>query len=201
MDPREMVRTGYDVVSAAYRADDAADERYGDWLEELAPSLPAGARVLDLGCGCGVPTVRWLLERGFRVTGVDLSEVQIERARRLFPAADLRRGDMTELDLEAGSFDAVVAYYSVIHVPVEEQPRLFGSIHRWLRPEGMLMAIVGATAGTGSEEDWLGAPMYWSHEGTETYLMWLRETGFDVRWHRFIPEDDGGHTLLLARRK
>jgi SAM-dependent methyltransferase len=201
MDPKGIVRTGYDVVSEEYRADDAPDERYGEWLEELAPSLPAGARILDLGCGCGVPTARWLLERGFEVTGVDLSEVQIDRARRLVPEADLRHADMTQLDLESGGFDAVVAFYSIIHVPVDEQPELFESIHRWLRSGGMLMAIVGATAGTGTEEDWLGAPMYWSHDGTETYLAWLRETGFDVRWHRFGPEDDGGHTLVLAHRK
>jgi SAM-dependent methyltransferase len=201
MDPKEMVRAGYDVVSAAYRADDGSDERYDAWLEELVPTLPPGGRVLDLGCGSGVPAVGWLLRHGFEVMGIDLSPVQVERARRSFPEVDLRCGDMTELQLPAGSLDAVVALYSIIHVPVAEQPALFESVHGWLRPGGMLLAIVGATAGTGTEDDWLGAPMYWSHADRETYLTWLGEIGFQLRWHRFIPEDDGGHTLLLAERR
>ncbi len=107
---------------------------------------------------------------------------------------------MTELQLPEAPLDAVVALYSIIHVPVAEQPTLFGSIHRWLRPGGMLLAIVGATEGTGSEDDWLGAPMYWSHADRDTYLRWLGDIGFELRWHRFVPEDDGGHTLLLLRK-
>jgi cyclopropane fatty-acyl-phospholipid synthase-like methyltransferase len=200
LDPKEMVRAGYDVVSETYRADDGSDERYDEWLEELAPSLPSGGRVLDLGCGCGEPTVRWLLRHGFEVIGIDLSPVQVERARRSFPEADLRCEDMTRLQLPAGSLDAVVALYSIIHVPVAEQPALFESIHRWLRPGGMLLAIVGVTAGTGTEDDWFGARMYWSHADRATYLTWLRDIGFEPRWHRFIPEDDKGHTLILASR-
>ncbi len=198
MDPTEVVRTGYDVVSAAYRADDESDQRYDEWLEELALALVPGGRVLDLGCG--VPAVRWLLRRGFNVMGIDLSPVQVERAKRSFPEAEIRCADMTELELPAGSLDAVVALYSVIHVPVPEQPALFESIHRWLRVGGTLLAIVGATAGTGTEDDWFGAPMYWSHADRDTYLTWLRDIGFELRWHRFIQEDDGGHTLLLVRK-
>jgi SAM-dependent methyltransferase len=200
MDPKEIVRAGYDLVSEAYRPDDASDERYDEWLEELALSLPVGGGVLDLGCGSGVPAVRWLLGHGFEVRGVDLSPVQVARARRLFPRADIRCEDMTELQLPEASLDAVVALYSIIHVPVAEQPTLFGSIHRWLRPGGMLLAIVGATEGTGSEDDWLGAPMYWSHADRDTYLTWLSEIGFELRWHRFVPEEEGGHTLLLVRK-
>ena len=41
--------------------------------------------VLDLGCGAGVPATRDLVDRGFNVTGIDISEVQIERAQRLVP--------------------------------------------------------------------------------------------------------------------
>lgn len=201
MDPKEIVRTGYDVVSEAYRGDADADGRYDGWLEELASLLAPGGRVLDLGCGCGVPTVRWLLRHGFEVTGIDLSPVQVERARMLFPETDLRCEDMSELQLSAGSLDAVVALYSIIHVPVAEQPALFEAIHGWLRQGGALLAIVGDTAGTGTEDDWLGAPMYWSHADRDTYLSWLRDIGFELRWHRFIPEDDGGHTLVLAERR
>ena len=42
--------------------------------------------------------------------------------------------------------------------------------------------------------------MYWSHADQATYLAWLDDAGFDALWIRFIPEGDGGHTLLLARK-
>jgi hypothetical protein len=90
LDPKEIVRVGYDTVSNAYRDDEGRgpaglEIRYADWLAELIPHLNPSARVLDLGCGCGLPTTKLLAER-FRVTGVDFSPVQIERARRLVPA-------------------------------------------------------------------------------------------------------------------
>jgi SAM-dependent methyltransferase len=201
-----MVEAGYDAASFAYRSDDEPDGEYGSWLGEAMEGLPAGAPVLDLGCGCGVPAARWLVARGFRVTGVDLSPVQIERARRLVPGARFVEADMGTVRFPKGTFDAVVALYSLIHVPVAEQPRLLSSIRRWLRPGGRFLAIVGAESWTGVEDDWLGAgaPMWWSHEDAATYLRWLDEAGFVVRWSRYVPErtipapDDSGHTLVLS---
>jgi cyclopropane fatty-acyl-phospholipid synthase-like methyltransferase len=161
--------------------------------------LKDGDPVLDLGCGCGVPAAAILAER-FMVTGVDISPVQIERARRLVPAAQFMRHDMSELEFPPESFGAIVSFFAIIHVPVEEQQSMVWKLSRWLRPGGYLLATVGARAWTGTEDNWHGAPMYWSHADRETYLAWLNEAGFEVHWTRFIPEGDGGHTLLLAKR-
>jgi len=201
MDPKDHVRESYNVVSYAYRADDAEDGEQGLWLEELASHLAPGAAVLDLGCGCGIPMARWLTAHGYTVTGIDLSPVQIERARHLVPNAQFCCADFTTLDLPEYAFDAVVSFFAIIHVPIAQQPALFYSMRRWLKPDAWLLATVGARAWTGTEDNWLGAggSMSWSHEGTETYLQWLRAAGFTVTWHRFIPEGSGGHTLLLAR--
>jgi cyclopropane fatty-acyl-phospholipid synthase-like methyltransferase len=163
------------------------------------PLLDDGDPVLDLGCGCGVPATAILAER-FAVTGVYISPVQVERARRLVPAAQFVCQDMSQADFPAESFAAIVSFLAIIHVPVEEQPGIFRKLSRWLRPGGYLLATVGTRAWTGTEEDWHGAPMYWSHADRETYLAWLTDVGFDVLWTRFIPEGDSGHTLLLAKR-
>lgn len=80
---RELVRRGYDAISLAYRGDDgvaagsSAEDvgRYAGWVGELAGLLPAGATVLDLGCGAGVPATRELADHGLRVIGVDFSAV------------------------------------------------------------------------------------------------------------------------------
>jgi SAM-dependent methyltransferase len=133
--------------------------------------VPAGGVVLDLGCGCGVPLTRDLAGGGYAVTGVDLSAVQVERARRLVPAARFLHADATEVAFPASSFDAVVSLYALIHLPLDEQPPLLGRIGRWLRPGGWFLATTGYRAWTGTEDHWLGgdAPMWWSHADVATY--------------------------------
>lgn len=204
MDPNEIVRRGYDRISRAYRDDEGLSSSgnptdYPVWLGELMPLLPAGAPVLDLGCGCGLPADRILVDHGFGVTGLDFSPVQIERARRLVPEAEFICGNMTEVEFPVERFAAVVSLYAIIHLPLGEQPRLFADLHRWLRKGGYLMAILGWKAWTGTE-DMLGVDMYWSHADEDTYRSWLTDLGFDIRWTRFIPEGDGGHCLFLAQK-
>ncbi|PWR06533.1 hypothetical protein DKT68_22055 [Micromonospora acroterricola] len=92
-DERDLVRRGYDALSYRYRADDADDGQYAPWLVGLHRRLPASAAALDLGCGCGVPVARFLADAGHHVTGVDISDVQIERARHLVPTGTFLRAD------------------------------------------------------------------------------------------------------------
>ncbi len=200
MDAKELVRRGYDAVSLAYRADDAEDDEYGQWLAEIAPEVPRGGRVLDLGCGCGIPSDRWLVAHGFDVVGVDVSPVQIERARRLIPSATFVLADMTDIVFPAEYFDAVIALYSIFHVPLHEQRLLIASVGRWLRPGGLFLATLPTGEWTGTEEDWLGAgaAMWWSQERPEVYRMWFAEAALRERWQRFVPEGSGGHDLVLA---
>ncbi|HUL24442.1 MAG TPA: class I SAM-dependent methyltransferase [Streptosporangiaceae bacterium] len=203
---RQLVRRGYDAISLAYRSDDgeaassSAEDagRYAGWVAELAGLLPAGATVLDLGCGAGVPATRELADHGLRVIGVDFSAVQLARARRLVPAAGLVRADMTALHLRPASLDAVVSFYALIHVPLADQQALFPRIRDWLRPGGYLLAITGAEWWTGTEH-YLGADMFWDHADTATYLRWLEAAQLAPVWHRYVPEGDGGHSLILSR--
>jgi SAM-dependent methyltransferase len=203
---RELVRRGYDTISVPYRSDDGAAarssredvSRYSGWVAELADLLPTGATVLDLGCGAGVPATQELACHGLRVAGVDFSAVQLARARRLVPAASLVQADMTALHLWPSSLDAVVSFYALIHVPLADQRALFPRIRGWLRPGGYLLAIVGADRWTGTER-YLGADMFWGHADTTTYLRWFAAARLVPIWHRFIPEGDVGHGLILAR--
>jgi hypothetical protein len=66
----DLVRLGYDAVSERYRGDDDQPPEYAEWLQTLSARLPSHARVLDLGCGCGVPVSRELvLQRHFVLDG------------------------------------------------------------------------------------------------------------------------------------
>lgn len=203
-DPKSIVRRGYDLVSRAYRADDADEGVYKDWLDELETRVAPGSAVLDLGCGCGVPVARRLAGR-YAVIGVDLSSVQIERARELVPRATFVCGDMAALQFPDGSFGAITCLFALFHLPLREQPALLMDIGRWLRPGGVLLATVasGHEAWTGVENDWLGVAggdMWWSHTDTETYREWFADAGLQVELERFVPEGVGGHAFILARR-
>jgi hypothetical protein len=109
---------------------------------------------------------------------------------------------MTQMIETPGRFAAVISYYSIIHVPVAEQPGLLARIRDWLKPGGYFMTTVGATPWTGTEENWLGVEgglMYWSHMDRATYERWLMESGYEILWTRFVPEGQGGHTLVMAK--
>ena len=182
---RRTVEFGYDRMAEQYLATkDPEDQLALAALEDLASLLPPEAAVLDLGCGAGVPVTRWLGDRGYAVTGVDVSAKQLELARRNVPEGTFLRGDMTGLVFPPESFDAVVAFHSIIHVPRTEHTALLQSIHRWLRPGGALLATMTVTDYEGREEDWegWGAPMVWSHYGRGANVAMLREAGFQIRY-------------------
>jgi len=177
---KKVVETGYDRVAERYLATkDTEDPATLAAFEDLARDLAPGSPVLDLGCGAGVPVTRWLARR-FSVTGVDVSARQLDLARQHVPAADFVKADMTGLTFEPESFDAIVAFHSIIHVPRAEQPTLLQEIQRWLRPGGAFFATWALGAWEGEEEDWegWGAPMRWSHHDGETSLALLRDAGF-----------------------
>ena len=209
IDPKRLVRDGWNHVSTIYRppgstsdAFDHTNADYRDWLNPFFRLLPPGTEVLDLGCGCGIPESRMLSER-FRVTGVDISDVQIERARSLVPRAKFVRADMTRVSFRRGTFGGVVCLYALIHVPLDEQPELLSKVFRWLGPDGLFLVTTGATEWTGVEEGWLGsnAKMYWSHADAKTYEGWLRERGFRVLRRTTMAERASRHTLFLVQKR
>ena len=132
-----IVRAGYDAIAERYLSwSESVDNDPRDrFLDELARRLPDGARVLDLGCGAGIPSTRLLSER-FEVVGVDISEVQLQLARKNVPKAQFAHGDFSELAFPDGSYDAIAAFYSISHVPRDEHAQLFTRVAGWLKPGG-----------------------------------------------------------------
>jgi SAM-dependent methyltransferase len=112
---------------------------------ERAIALDPGSRVLDLGCGYGRHAIPLAL-RGYQVTGLDLSAVQIDAARRL--AAELGaevqwlRRDLRDLS-GLGPFDACLCLYTVFgYFTDEDNARALAQVHAVLRPGGVLLLDV-----------------------------------------------------------
>ena len=206
VDPKRIVADGYDRVAAQYLAwsglrPSAARLRALDLAEER---IPRGSDVLELGCGAGEPMTR-TLARGRRLTGVDISAAQLALARRNVPTAAFLQADMTAVSFEPASFDAVVAFYALSHVPREELAGLLSRIHDWLRPGGVFIGSFGVEDDPGSvERDWLGVDMFFSHYSARVNRRLVTNAGFSVESAEVLaePEDrfDARFLWIVARR-
>lgn len=182
MDERNAVREGYDALAETYAAQRSGDETLGTaLLDDLLADLPDDARLLDAGCGQGTPVLARASADADAV-GLDFSPAQIELATANAPDAALLRGDMGHLPFAADSFDAVTAFHSLIHVPLDDHQRVIDEFARVLRPGGRLLVSEGLTEWEGRNPDWLdsGAAMEWHIAGSEATREQLRTAGFTV---------------------
>lgn len=119
---------------------DEATDRFTDMLTERLRVGP-GDRVLDLGCGVGKPALRIASTTGASVVGVTINarhvELATERARAEGRAdqVSFQHADAQDLPFEAGSFDAVLAFESIIHM---DRPTVLREVERVLVPGGRL---------------------------------------------------------------
>ena len=137
------------------------------------------------------------------VVGIDISPVQVALARKNVPDATFQPGDISALDLDDAVFDAVVCYYAIIHVPREHHGRVLTGFWRALVPGGLLLICMGNRDDPGSvEDDFFGAPMYWSHFDGAANVAMIERAGFDVLGDEEVsdPLGDGSHLFVLARR-
>ncbi len=167
-----------------------------DVLAALLDSLPNSATILDAGCGQGTPVLARVCDSGSAV-GVDFSRGQLNLAATNAPSAALVRGDMTTLPFRDDAFDAMIAFHSLIHVPVDEHRAVLDEFARLLSPGGRVLLSEGTEAWTGENPDWLGTgvEMQWHIAGAEATRTQLRDAGFAV-----VNERDVTHTLGADER-
>ncbi|KIW95402.1 uncharacterized protein Z519_03986 [Cladophialophora bantiana CBS 173.52] len=198
--PKLVVQNGYDEIAQTY-----FDWTSGkptarlDYVDKLLSRLqsPWEADVLELGCGAGVPCTRLLAQRCRRVFANDISQSQIDLAKANVPEenVDFIQGDMTSLKFECSVLQAVVAFYSIIHLPRDEQCNLIQQVWKWLSPTGYLLCNLGVADNPGKTEKWLGSQMYWSSFDAETSLEMLKDTGFSIIQSEVLHDDEDGRLV------
>jgi SAM-dependent methyltransferase len=124
-------------------------------LDRFAASVHDVGLVCDMGSGPG-HVAHYLHEHGVQVCGIDLSAELVERARRLTPGIEFRRGDMMALDIPDETWAAVVAFYSIIHIPREDMVRTLRELRRVLQPGGLLLLGFHIGDDTIHLDDWWG---------------------------------------------
>jgi ubiquinone/menaquinone biosynthesis C-methylase UbiE len=193
----EIVKIGYDKIAQDYQANRGVHDHRKE-LEEFVNLLPKNAKVLDVGCGAGIPATRFLVESGFDVTGVDFSESMLGFARRNVPEARFIKEDMTELGFKDNSFDGLTACESIIHVPREKHSLLFQSFHRIIKPNGAMLISIGSSDWEATDE-FYGARMFWSHYRPEKSLQMIKDAGFKIVFGKQIVSGKEKYYWVLAK--
>ncbi|WP_328956571.1 class I SAM-dependent methyltransferase [Kitasatospora purpeofusca] len=137
-------RTFYDAIAADYA------DRYRDALAAMPwdrallgafaelVTTAGGGPVAELGCGPGRITGH-LAALGLDVSGLDLSRRMVELARAAHPEIPFAVGSLLDLPYGDGELAGIVAWYSIIHTPAEQLPRVFDEFHRVLAPGAPLL--------------------------------------------------------------
>jgi len=203
---KTIVAQGYDALAEEYVAwaSRIVDDPRERMLDEFSVRMEPGARVLDLGCGAGLPSTKVLAIR-FAVTGADISERQVKAARRNVPEATFIHADFGALNFPPGSFDGVTAFYAISHVPRDEHGALFERIARWLVPGGLFLATLGSNDGPDWIGEWLGKPMFFSNYDADANRRLLTAAGFDLLVDEVVetlePEGPTPFLWVVARRR
>ncbi|KAF2003760.1 methyltransferase domain-containing protein [Amniculicola lignicola CBS 123094] len=223
-DLKARLKDSYDAIAPQYNktftpiSDPLRLKYLSTLLAELKPSTnPTSSpqKVLELGCGAGLPITKALLDHPsptLHLTSNDLSSTQITLARENLAAyeeaarLDLVQGDMLALSFPPSTFTAVLAFYSIIHLPRSEQPLLLSKIHDWLEPGGLFLANFSAEdMEEGVVDEWLGLEkgwMFWSGWGVEGSVGMVEKAGFEILV-REVSRDvvDADFVWVLARKK
>jgi cyclopropane fatty-acyl-phospholipid synthase-like methyltransferase len=193
-----LVRAGYDAIAEGYlrlAGDAPPTHPRNERTAAVLATLPDGARVLELGCGAGIPVAEEVLRRGHSYVGVDVSPRQIDLATRHVPGGDFRLGDLLDQRFPAGGFDAVFALYVLTHVLRERWHEVFARLHLWLRPGGVVLLNVPPEDSAGwLEEDFLGlGGTSWTNAyGARRTVELLEARGFTIVDARSLVDDDPG---------
>lgn len=203
---RELVERGYNLghYAAVFRERSTLTDFERRMLEALKNEMAPGSNVLDIGSGSGTPFDSYLVQVGYNVIGIDLSEKQISLARQNVPSAEYIQGCFLEHPFQAETYDAVLSLYVMFHLPREMHELFIKKCAQLLKPRGVLLL----TAGTEDEEykertQFCGSLMAWSYYDKDTYLRMVTKCGFSVLLA--LNEKNFGsnekHLWILARKK
>ncbi|WJL97202.1 class I SAM-dependent methyltransferase [Microbacterium sp. ET2] len=181
---REQTRGAYNVVAADYAAmipdtsfEAPLDLAMIDEFVRRADARPS-RRVLDAGCGAGrMLTHLQSASPRLEVTGVDLSEEMIALAQQAHPTARFVHADITDTPFEAEQFDAVLAWYSIIHLAPPQLQNVVTEFARLLAPGGLILLSYHVGAG-------------------ERQL--IKPYGHDIELRAFLHQTDGVVEMLAA---
>lgn len=183
------------VAWAKLRSDELVEKR---WLDRFCALLPAGASILDIGCGSGLPIARELIRRRFDITGVDGTPTMLAQFQRNLPGVAAYLADMRQL-LLSRRFAGLLAWDSFFHLSPHDQRGMFPRFQAHAAPGAALMFTSGDAEGEAIGE-LEGDCLYHGSLDPEEYRSLLAASGFAVIAHISKDPACGYRTIWLAKQ-
>ena len=194
----DLIAAFYERHSAKVDGDRRKSFTERAWLDRFIQPLPKGGRILDLGCGAGDPISRHMVDRGFMVSGVDISPKMVELCRTRFPRHRWINADMRRVAMD-GFYDGVLAWDSLFHLRGEEQAAMIERIGAWLAPNGQALFNTGPAKGI-SIDSYQGQPLYHESLSPQEYrAAFVRAELKEIDYHPDEP-GCGGRTIWFVRK-
>jgi ubiquinone/menaquinone biosynthesis C-methylase UbiE len=137
----------YDLIADWYATDRGRTIGVAQALA-VADTLPAHSRILDVGCGNGVPITEALVNAGHRVVGLDSSSGMLALFRLNLPNTPVVRADARQCPFAAGEFDAAISWGMMFHLTRLDQPAVLESVSRVLKPGAPFLFTAAEIAGS-----------------------------------------------------
>ncbi|RKG71236.1 class I SAM-dependent methyltransferase [Corallococcus sp. CA054B] len=186
----------YDLIADWYASHRAGPMGVPE-VTALAASLPAGASVLDVGCGTGLPLTRVLLEHGCQVMGVDSSRELLARFQANFPHVPVRCAPIQSCELQERAFDAAISWGVLFHLRHEEQEQAIANIARALKPGAAFLFTSGDAHSSIDGAPMNGVPFRYHSYSVDGYRDLLRVHGLTLE---ATHTDPGGNVYYLSRK-
>lgn len=191
----EQVAASYDRIAHQWLEVSA----YGfAQIERAVTFVQNRGDALDVGCGTG-RCLGLLARHGFRTDGLDASTAMIDLARQRSPEARLFHADICRWELPR-SYDLIVAWDSIWHVPLAQQEAVLTKLCRGLAAGGVLVFTTGGTDAPSEKQDsFMGPPMYHATLGLPMALQVLAEAGCTCR-HLEYDQHPELHVYIIAQK-
>jgi SAM-dependent methyltransferase len=190
----------YDLIAEWY-ASERVDPTGVPEVIALAQSIPRGGRVIDIGCGNGIPLTSALLSAGHRIVGLDSSSEMLARFRTNCPETPAVKGVVQSCPFADAVFDAAIAWGVMFYLNPDEAIKAIASVSRVLRAGAPYLFTSGDVEGgyTAKEDTMNGVVFRYFSYSVDSYRRILGEHGFTLI---DVQADSGknGGTYYLARR-
>lgn len=196
---KDIVKTGYNKIAKKYSSS-RNQFKNNKYLDKLINMLEPGSKILDIGCGSGIPIDKYLVDYGFKVKGIDFSKEQIKLARKNLPGGEFEVKDMSKLKEHEYKVDAVVSFYTIFHISKVKHLTLLRKINTYLNKDGLLLVTMGASEWEG-KDNFHGTQMWWSHYDAEKNKEIIKEAGFEIIFDQIDKSGGEKHLIILAKKK
>lgn len=189
---RPLNRDSYDRIAQAWsEARKTFFGRERDYLDAVLAAAPAGATILDLGCGTGRPMAEHIVAQGRRVLGVDQSEALLQMARSNLPNERWVLSTMEAFEPDQSCHGALL-WDSLFHLPRAQHEPILRKVVNALPPGARLMLTVGGSAHPAFTDTMFGQTFSYDSNTPDESEQILSGLGCVIVIGEFMNMPDGG---------